>query len=371
MAYVKNINGYDIKDEEARTLIQDLKEEFQKPLGRWLFIGDSYNEDNRTEGSGAGWGTRIIEMTGLEDSYSFAIGGAAFGKSGALNMNNVLSNNIASVSDPDSITDILVGAGYNEWEQTTADIDAGIAAFISYAKSVCANARIHIAFIGRSNLYNRNAQFSRVFRRYQFDAGINGAAYVANSEAIIRGTHMLESDGIHPTSAGLRQIAAALASYVISYNCSYDSGLITGLLTPVSGITFNSQARLYSKCVNSVISVLLYNLKIDASGAGQNFTISGSQYTDIAEISRCAVMGDNTDFYTFKAFCYWKSTQAGNFDTGMLSFKVYRNTSDKLMLAAQALPFGSYASFANMSVYDLYTYKDPAMNSFPVLFGDS
>ena len=369
MADVSIINGYDIKDSAGRTLINNLTAEVRKPLGRWIFIGDSYNVDDRTDSSGKGWGTRIIEMTGLPDSYSFAIGGTAFGKSGSLNMNNVLSSNIGSVTDPDTITDILVGAGYNEWEQTTSDIDDGINSFITYAKSVCSNARIHIAFLGRSCLYDRNEQFPRVCRRYQFDAGLYGAAYITNSEAIINDTHMMESDGIHPTSGGLRQIASALSNYVVYGQCSYYSGLVTGTLTPVTGLSFNSNARLYSTAFNSVITTLLYNLKIEASG---NITISGNTYTDIAEISRCSVMGADNDFHTFKCFVYYKETALGSFITGLVSFKIYRNTSNKLMLAARALPFGNnFSAWEDMDVYELYTYKDPAMNTYPILFGNT
>lgn len=369
MAYVKNINGYDIKDAEARDQIAALKEYVDRPLGRWIFVGDSYNLNDRTDGSGAGWGKRIIDNLGLTESYSFAIGGTAFGKSGNLNFRYVLSENINSVSDPDTITDILVGGGYNDWEQTTANIDAGIISFIEYAKTVCQNARVHIAFIGRSTLYDRNAQFPRVFRRYQHVSGLHGASYVANSEAVIRTTHLLESDGIHPTSAGLAQIASCLGSYVVYGNCSYYSGLVTGRLTPAGAFTFNTNSRLYSTCHNSLVSTLLYNLRLTVTGS--NITISGSDYTDIATIDRCTIMGDDGDFYTFKCFVYVKSSATGSFTTGLMSFKIYRGSNNILRLAARSLPFGTFSGWQDMDVWELYTYKDPVMNTYPALFGDS
>lgn len=368
MAYVKNINGYDIKDAEARDQIAALKEYVDRPLGRWIILGDSYNVDNRTDASGLSWGNRIIDYAGLTDSYSFGLGGAAFGKSGNLNMNSVLSDNISNVTDPETITDILVGSGYNEWEQTADNINSGIQSFISYAKTVCPNARVHIAFLGRSNLRDRNNKFPSVLKRYMTDAGLYGASYVTNSEAIIQDSGMIDTDGIHPTFAGLQQIAVSLASYVVGGTCGWYSGMLSGSLTPLGSFTINSNARVYSNTLNSVISILLYNLHLQATNG--TFIISGADYVDIAEISRCAVMGGDDDFKTFKTFIYYKESATGPFKTGLLSMRIYRNSNNKLCLSARALPFGEFSGgFTDMTVNDLYTYKDASSATFATVFG--
>lgn len=369
MAYVKNINGYDIKDAEARDQIAALKEYVDRPLGRWIFVGDSYNVDYRTDASGIGWGSRIIQETGLTDSYSFSAGSTAFGKSGSLNFNYVLSQNIASVSDPETITDILVGGGYNEWEQTNDSINNGIRSFVQYAKSVCSNARVHIAFIGRSKIADRNLQFPRVFKRYQYGAGFNGASYVANSEAIIQDTNMIESDGIHPTNEGLAQIASALSSYVVYGNCSWYSRVVAGRLTPAGDFTINDTARLYSSTHDSVQTALLINLRLTATG--DSFTISGDDYTDIAEISRCAIMGADDLFHTFKSHVYCELPgSSGSFQTALLSFKIYRKSSDnKLYLAARAIPMGTFAAWESITARIIYMYKDPTAAAFDTMFG--
>lgn len=116
---------------------------------RAVFVTDSYGTHSVTN-----WAQRTASKLGLggSDWYVFAEGSSGFDHAGLSGhtFETLLSSNIGNVVDPDTITDVIVGGGTNDfyYYQSSASLRTAIISFITYAKTQFPNCKITIAFMG-------------------------------------------------------------------------------------------------------------------------------------------------------------------------------------------------------------------------------
>lgn len=201
---------------------------------KWFMIWDSYG--TRTNAAGKTT-TQILGEWGV-DRFGLATGGASF--AGATNFTDMLSQ---YVGDKSLVTDILVCGGANDNRFSYDEVLAAIGSFCTAARAQFVNARIHIAPIGviMNDSVEANAVLKMMPRAYVAGAIKNHCMIVDNAQYILRNTLLLESDLIHPNSAGVDAIAGQIFSYINGGGVEVDYRL-QATITLSEGVSYESGA---------------------------------------------------------------------------------------------------------------------------------
>lgn len=179
---------------------------------RFIVIGDSYCDGTNS------WIKSMQNYLGKNDTdyVKSYMGGAGFAH-GAKNFLNLLQE--ANVTNPNTITDIIVCGGANNYPEDVDTIlngTGGIQEFVTYAKSTYPNATVHIGFIG-VNL-NNNDNMPRAINAYKQCTKF-GAKYLNNVEFILPSYTLLQSDFIHPNEQGDYQLGVYITNAVLTGSC--------------------------------------------------------------------------------------------------------------------------------------------------------
>lgn len=195
--------------------ISDLKaevEELKEPTKKYLFIGDSYGDGYSPDGNVTAWQTIVKDLLGLSDSQFLTRhqGGYGFG------ISNNFYNLIEPLNDDNSITDVVIGGGYNDLNASEISIKEGITNCYNLCKRKFPNAKFYIAFFGWSRNGGSKTKLAETFRYYKnvcFD----------NPDIIfMEGTHTclhnyykdFSSDGYHPNQTGQNKIGKAVTQFL-------------------------------------------------------------------------------------------------------------------------------------------------------------
>ena len=163
-------------------------------------------------------------LTENTDDVRKYYGGARFSANASNNTFLALLNDTAYPFD--YFTDIVVCGGYNDHSYSESDILNGISAFITRAKTKYPNAKIHIGCVAYNKEGNgegaepnwetyRSQIINMVIPTYQKCVEY-GAHYLNNVEYWLGESGLTPSDGYHPSEAGNRSIARALANALLT-----------------------------------------------------------------------------------------------------------------------------------------------------------
>lgn len=188
----------------------------EKPR-RVVCIGDSYAEGYSPDGNNDGWAQYFkVDMNlPAQDFESLYYGGIGFmnavdGKTFTTMLSDV------TISDRQSVTDLIVAGGRNDAGYTQAEIVNAIGNFVTVARALFPIAKIWIGFIARS------AEGSTVITNlrkacaaYMQGAESNNVYFMSGAENVLL-YEWLSSDQKHPTAAGNQAIAWAMKSILMS-----------------------------------------------------------------------------------------------------------------------------------------------------------
>lgn len=252
----------ELEDTEAR-----VDETFQTTLRtigsrRFVIIGDSYAEGYNPDGNVTGWPELMVSYLGLDpDQYEILYkGGSGFSvASQGKSFNDMLND--SSISDPDTVTDIVVEGGYNEYSQSWNTIYSAIGAFVSNAKTKYPNAKVWIGHCGWKRDGAALYKLSQSVRRYLMATEMCRAAYISNSHfALHEYFSCLASDGIHPTQLGQERIARITADVILGGSGAEYGEYRTPSFTPaIEGTENNVSAFLASTFSNGTVHVMTQN----------------------------------------------------------------------------------------------------------------
>lgn len=200
----------------------------------YIFIGDSYTEGYSPDGNISNtFVKQIINNLKITDVKISANGGASFANS-SNNFLTLLKN--TNVTDKDSITNIIVFGGYNDYSWSKTDITTGMTNFFNYAKTNYPNAIISVGYVGfctDSSTYNKRANSISVYNEV---CGQLGGNYLSGCEYILHNTNEMSSDGIHPNITGHNILASYCTTALMNGSCNPTSN--EGLsLVPAAGWT--------------------------------------------------------------------------------------------------------------------------------------
>ena len=211
---------------------------------RYILISDSYGNQPTPNES---WQSKVVnamQLTLNDNVFVIWSGGAHFmlntdGTSDGNTFKDILEAEENNITNPNTITDIVVVGGYNDCFITTlAQLNNGIAAFINYAKSTYPNAKIHIGMGGTG----RSAQFQTaqyaILKCYQNCVDYKNCVYMSEIEYALTGTLSLQSDGVHPTAYGSNNLGRNVINHLMGESVIYDNqmGNLAGSWAQIASI---------------------------------------------------------------------------------------------------------------------------------------
>lgn len=299
----KNFNYIPLKDSsgnEYKVLVYNGEPLKIKTPRRCIFISDSYGDRENS------WINYAVQFMGLTTGnwYKSALNGAGFKPSYNSYFITLLRNIENSVTDKDTISDIIVGGGFNDRATSVSEIQTAINEFCTYCKTTYPNAKIWIGAFGWSFNYEflaelRNGRYIQAYKT----CGLYGANYLSGSDFIMHSTSNFEPEGkgpynlyldyqyVHPNDRGTQLIAACVMNNLNGAPFHYYEKLEPINIEPYTagGVSFISPKNVYEIINDNLISYWLdYNLNIHWSTPQ---TSSGTNFLEIGTIKTGAIAG--------------------------------------------------------------------------------
>lgn len=241
---------------------------------RFILVGDSYGADSAHGGLAyKTWVDYFKDALGLDDNscYLACYGGTGFaGHFGGYTYLSYLQTISANISNPETITDIVVMGGMNDASCSNEEIENGIKEFITYCKTTFPNAEITAGMIGfsatidgdsRKRLFNLYVTVTRAYQKI----ATYGGRYVRISGALAYSSD-LTSDNIHPTEEAEKILGNAIVTAYLT-GCADVLRYGAPTFTPATGYT--SASGLLSDCKYGIMN------RIATQGKGIQVDLGG------------------------------------------------------------------------------------------------
>lgn len=328
--YWVSTGSYNEQVEEYRQEVEDVKTAQATAFNRnankrVLIVTDSYGhpfDDNPS------W-VDICRDSIPYESEGYYFGGAGFGYSESGQYANLRFDRLAqtfapTVSDPETVTDIVLAAGANDGNQVSdgnygvAEIKSGFHSFAQYMKSIFTNARLHVGFCGRTFHMGKLLAYLKVRNAYREMADENRYSdWIANLEYALHKEDLLRPDHLHPSAQGMVNIGRMVATFLKGGNPEIyiDGGdcvitpleiggnvpTVTG--APIRSFTDNGVTKVFSVIEDGNESARLGRLEFRVAGGGTYMTLGGFNNVPICTLDGCCSMGlDNMEMYPANFF---------------------------------------------------------------------
>lgn len=209
-----------------------------------VFIGDSWQQGYNPEGDTTpyiDYAQQFFEQLAPGSTltmYHEEYGGVGFYHANAgKTFITLLEDSAQNVADPDAVTDVVVGGGYNDCFETYVNIKGAIGTFIARANILYPNAKIWIAPCAYCRAASeRNHIESRVIPAYTANAN---AFVMTNTIRLFHWYNLLDTiDWYHPTEDGQKILGYVIACELLQTNPMITEANNGGWW----GITFNANA---------------------------------------------------------------------------------------------------------------------------------
>lgn len=290
--YVSKINGYTIKDKEARDAISTeivtrqnaiLKEENARKADiqtlkselttkKYIIISDSYGVESVAGISN--WVNSFMNYLSLDESdvYTSRNGSRGFVPEHLVPegfLESLMELN-STITDKTAITDIIVCGGVNDTTMASATIEQNIASFMEYVKANYVNARVYIGCIGRhKGNYASNLKIVKNVLESYKSCVKYGAIYLHGVEYALRGNDCF-IDSVHPSEKGNGLISKAIVHAYLNGNANVHR-IETVTLNP-SG-TCNKINYMYTDIQQTLVNGH-YAFALSSNGADLSYQIS-------------------------------------------------------------------------------------------------
>lgn len=206
---------------------------------RVVMIGDSY-ADHTPET----WQTTLKTALDLDndDCFAYAEPGGGFTKAGnnGYKFLGLLQAHNLDITDHDTITDIVVCAGANDYyyyiDQNT--LANAIADFFTYVNTIYTHAKVWISMVGNSKYKDSTKMFNlqKTVQIFEQITTAKGGCYMAGLHNIMHDAHNFD-DFVHPTQQANALIGYGAASYMKGGDFTYVSPRYNTTITPSSNVS--------------------------------------------------------------------------------------------------------------------------------------
>ena len=267
------------------------------PLKKYLFLGDSYNNDYTQDGSQVqGWSKWVKQYMSLSDTqFKTAMqGGAGFALSGI----HAFSNLVNIQPNDDEVTDVVICGGYNDHAASISAIKSGIAACRTLVRSKFPNAELHIGFIGNTTNCDIKNDLGLRICWYIEGCEENDCHYLTNVEYALH--HYYEdfgTDGIHPNNKGQQRIAKAIVQALLTGSANVSETYALMGVMPNDGQTW----KLGTSLINGQAFVHFQdNFSLSVN---QNYTFNGNTWLDLGALIAGYIIGNSVNGATWPITC--------------------------------------------------------------------
>ena len=231
MPSISNIqiqNGvYDIKDATARENIQTINNYLNLLQNRKVIIfSDSYGTGYNPTQNTTPFTTLFQQYLGLDDEHFKQVceGGYAFNS----NLQKNFSALVNSQDVDNTVTDVIIAGGYNDYTAQESSISSGISNCANSIKQKYPNAKKYIAFIGNTSNYSIHYDVMSNVPIYIKNASLFGFHFLGNVQYALHNYYTeISSDTIHPTQDGQNAIAEALVQAFLNGNADVIKPYVT------------------------------------------------------------------------------------------------------------------------------------------------
>lgn len=256
---------------------------------KYIFIGDSYLVGYTPDGIIENWGTKLVNILGL-NSNQYIING--YGGSGFVRTDTkTFTQMINELTSDNEVTDIVVCGGYNDIGASENTLLEFMTTFKTACNTKFPNAKIHVGHIGwttnPSNIFSLCLNVGN-YKKLSAKLGFN---YLSNVEYILKDYFsMFTSDKIHPNNTGQEALAYNIASALIggSANVQYDFKNIT--ITPTSDYEVQQNGNFASSVKNELTTIYCESPIVIGKTTAIDMSCSNIAY-EIGDISNGYVLG--------------------------------------------------------------------------------
>lgn len=330
--------------------------QLQGTARKYIMIGDSYGDGYSPDGSTTGWCDRVASYLGLTSGVNYwanHAGGACFGRSDSLGFDTLLDAVAVPADQRASITDIVIGGGYNDNAWSVNAINAGMDRVENVINSKYPNANIWVISMGWAYDSRTRLTLGYIYdEAYSRTAHSKGWKYREVFEQL-QYVHYLSSDGIHPNANGLYLIANCIAGFLQDSDMSK---ITSRFPVTVNGVEYGYAWR------NGKVVYLTFN-PFNISGA---FTITAHGFRKVATIGNPYIMGAaNTIQFCFQMPVIMQTSEGffscpasatlvresdGTVGLYLMSNGVKRDGSDYMPSSVSGLQFGAASTMIPIQV---------------------
>lgn len=260
--------------------INSINEELQNQ--DTIFLGDSYAAGTTFEHGSVqyltSWCEELRRQMGLTTGhyYIFAQGNAGFAKIGnnSMNFQMTLASRINEITNKNKIKNIIVCAGYNDWDEETSLILQRIGEFISYCKQQFPNAQVYLGMIAGNSADTqqgalvREQLITRVLHAYTRCTEFGGL-YLSGTELFGHNFFMFNEQGNHPNEYGYIRVGRMIYNALKQGKAEQVEPLSGIELDSIYGnnykVRFQSSMQNYSKIIY-MDNYLIENQTINTQG---------------------------------------------------------------------------------------------------------
>ena len=245
---------------------------------RYIFIGDSFNTTDTPEGGVPilPWSTPLSQYLGLSADQYFSVGRSGSGFVNPTTFLALLQTLESTITDPETITDILFYGGANDLSASSGDFYDAITAISNYVAGRYPNALITLGFNSWGKNYNSNVSKIQKMTYMFIQANKPNIRVIENSINFYHWYGGYQPDG-HPTEQGSRQIAYNLANY-FKYGETRPIGISNSTLD-----TTGNELDVTSLGNLTTVTAIQQDSIIDLSFSSTRATISLNNKTIIGE----------------------------------------------------------------------------------------
>lgn len=248
--------GNDVQTLDANKVLELRERHF-------IFVGDSYNIINAP----TRWITECCNALGLTHHQDVASGGYGFNPVSGNKWLTLLQNTV--ITDPDEVTDIVIGGGANDTGVSETDLRSAMSAFDTYVKTTFPKLkRIYLAYMAwnfgtasaRQDMKNCYLRYMKIARELGW-AFMNGPQYVLhNPDNILTGI----SDTMHPNPNGTINLGLMVAQCLVNGSGQYHFAMASNFTPDTTNVT-GSDTTLRTELHNDRIDFRMPDITLTAA----------------------------------------------------------------------------------------------------------
>lgn len=314
---------------------------------RILIVGDSYGAGWTPDGDVTGYPVLVKSYMGLDNADFFNVnkGGARFGAAehNEYAFDTVLSNYLPSITEKDTITDVIIAGGYNDVFSDQDAINAGIARCDAIIRTSFKNPSLKQYICSLGYHCTEPATREKLFNRYRYCYARSTWAYYPIEQAICN-KDWWASDGYHPVQFAQNVIASSIVSMLKGCGRNLSRPLTSEYAsTNVNGMTW------YNELLSDEIEAFIFGDRIPFA---ERITLRRETPVKILDITTRFPLANTTDASKRDIWTFPVILELGGSSFTRAPLSVFLQQEDRNTYGLYAFVYDLNASQQGYAIYN-------------------